>query len=90
MLVFYTKTSKLFQPLEICLRGFFIFSFMDYKTALLELMQKQPELIPDAQRLFFSGADDISTDDQPNVSTNSWERIYKALKQIADKQTLKA
>ena len=63
---------------------------MDYKTALLELMQEQPELIPDAQRIFFTGADDVSTDEQPNVSTNSWERIYKALKSIADKQHLKA
>ena len=63
---------------------------MDYKTALLELMQEQPELIPDAQRLFFSGADDVSTDDQPNVSTNSWERMYKALRSIADKQQIKA
>ena len=88
--MFYTKTSKLFQPLEIYLRGFFIFSPMDYAAALAELLQDKPELIPDAQRLFFSGADDISTDEQPNISTNSWERIYKALKSIADKQQLKA
>ena len=75
---------------ENFLRGFFIFSFMDYKTALLELMQDKPELIPDAQRIFFTGTTDVSTDDQPNVSMNSWERIYKALRSIADKQKLQA
>ena len=30
----------------------FIFSFIDLKTALLELMQDKPELIPDAQQIF--------------------------------------
>lgn len=63
---------------------------MDYAAELLKLLQDKPELRHEAQRIFFTGATDISTDNQPNVSTNSWERIYKALKSIADKQSLKA
>ena len=63
---------------------------MDYAAELIKLLQDKPELRTEAQRIFFTGATDVSTDDQPNVSTNSWERMYKALKSIADKQQIKA
>lgn len=63
---------------------------MDYATALAELLQEKPELISEARRIFFTDATDISTDDQPNLSMNSWERMYKTLESIASKQQLKA
>lgn len=60
---------------------------MDYAAELLKLLQEKPELRHEAQRVFFEGAQPT---DEPNVTTNSYERIYKAVKALADKQSLKA
>lgn len=62
---------------------------MDYKTALNKLLKENPRLAVEAQRIFFEGSNTLDDLDHPNVTTNSYERIYKAIKAILDKQGLK-
>jgi len=63
---------------------------MDYAAALNDLLKEKPELRQEAQRIFFEGATDLNDPEHPGVKTNSYERIYKAVKAMADKQALKA
>ena len=62
---------------------------MDYAAELKELLKQYPQLNQEAQRIFFDGSTDLNNPEHPNVATNSYERIYKAVKAIADRQTLK-
>ena len=78
------------NKLNVCVNVCLLSSSMDYATELKELLKQQPELRQEAQRIFFEGAVDLDDFEHPNVKMNSYERIYKALKSIADKQGLAA
>ena len=63
---------------------------VDYAIALNDLLKEQPELRVEAQRIFLEGATTLEDPEHPSIAMNSYERIYKAVKEVADRQSVQA
>ena len=59
---------------------------MDYSHALRQLLKDHPALALEAQRIFFEGATKLDNPEALSIKTNTYERVYKAVKAIADKR----
>lgn len=62
---------------------------MDYAAELKKLLEQYPNLKLEAHRIFFKSTINLDNSAHLDSSTNSYERIYKAVKAIADKQSIK-
>lgn len=63
---------------------------MDYAAKLKKLLEQYPNLRLEAHRIFFEGTVNLDEPTHPHITTVSYERVYKAIKALADKQHLAA